>query len=230
MEEFKPYKHDDCLGDYYQHPTFGIMSFARTQGTGIPLFGSSIIHNNTIRLTISHAELCRGLNRDSIFERNSIVEVDMSPTQFADAITSLNVGSGTPVTIRMISPSKGEDLSHVDPPYQNKVEQFNKEFERDIKNLGKRFDSVLQMANETHAQKRLIKEIEMLKMHFVNNIPFVNEQFSEQMEHTVKEAKGEVEAFVNHMVHSYGIEAIRKQAPQLTEVTEIKQIQNGKGE
>ncbi len=81
----------------------------------------------------------------------------------------------------------------------------------------KDFDEVIQLAKDTNAQKRLIKALELLKQGFKNNIPFVNEQFSKQMEHTIKEAKGEVEAFVTHLVHNYGIEAIRKQAPQLPE-------------
>lgn len=215
--EFKPYKHDDLMGDYYEHPTFGVLHIGRGQGGGRPLFGSSILHNTRISLTISHAELNRNLNKDSIFEKGLIVECEMSPTQFADAITSLNVGSGTPVTIRMITHQEGENLHRVDPPFQNKVAQFNEEFDQSVKGLGKHFDSVIQLAKDTKAQKRLISEIELLKGFFENNIPFVNEQFSEQMETTVKEAKGEVEAFVNQMVQNYGIEAIRQQAPQLTE-------------
>lgn len=225
--EFKPYKHDDITNsDYYNHPTFGVMNIGRTQGQGTPLFGSSILHNHTIRIEISHADLCRSLNNDHIFDRERIVEIEMSPTQFADAITSLNVGCGTPVTLRWI---KGQpDLRRLDPPFQNKVQQFNKEFEEHINEISKDFDSVIELAKETNAQKRLLNALELLKQSFKNNIPFVNEQFSEQMEHTIKEAKGEVEAFVNHMVTNYGIEAIRKQAPQLTDMkNEPKQIEDG---
>ena len=222
-EEFKPYKTDPIMGDYYQHPTFGIMSIGRCSGShSVSLFGSSVLHQQTIRLTISHAELRRSLNSDHIFDKGYIVEVEMSPTQFADAITGLNVGIGTPVTIRLIGKSAGENLTHLDAPFQNKVAQFNKEFDKDIKDLGERFDEAIKLAEETHAQKRLIKDLELLKKHFVGNIPFVNKQFSEQMEKTVKEAKGEVEGFINQ-VASYGIEAIRNQAPQLPETTEIKQ-------
>jgi len=227
QEDFKPYKHD-MMGDHYAHPTFGTISISRGQGTPRPMFGSSILHSETIRLIISHAELTRDLKRDRIFEHDRIVEVDMSPTQFADAITSLNVGGGTPVTIRWISKSDGENLFHTEPPYQNKVQQFNSEFETDMEGLAKRFDSVIALANQTNAQKRLIKELELLRQTVASNIPFVTKSFSEQMEKTVTEAKGEVEAFVRHTVEAYGIEAIKKQAPQLPEVTaEVKEITEG---
>ncbi len=222
--EFKPYKHDN-FGDHYKHPTFGTIAFARGQGAGRPLFGSSVLHSESISLHIKHAELSRDLHKDWIFGGDIIIEVEMSPTQFVDAITGLNMGSDVPVTIRYIRGEPAQNLSHTNPPYQNKVEQFNTEFDNKIKNIGKRFDETIALANKTKAQKRLIFEIEQLKMWFVSNIPFVNKQFSEQMENTVKEAKGEVEAFVIGMVQSYGIEAIRKQAPQLPET---KQITEGK--
>lgn len=231
MEEFKPYKHDDVMGDCYAHPTFGIISASRIQGGSGILFGSSVKHHNFIRIEISHAELWRNLNEDRIHDRQKIVEIDMSPTQFADMITGLNVGCGTPCTLRYITESKGEqDLWKIEPPFQNKVEQFNNEFETDMKELSKEFDSVISLANETHAQKRLIKELELLKSRMAGHAPFVAKQFAEQMGKTVKEAKGEIEAFVNHTVTSYGIEALRKQAPQIAETTDTKLIESPKEE
>jgi hypothetical protein len=231
-EEFKPYKHDNVIGDYYKHPTFGIISFNRSQGTSRPLFGSSILHSNTISVEISRAELCRGLNDDHIFDRDLIVRAEMSTTQFADAITGMNVGCGIPVTLRYIAQNSMENLGRIDPPYQNKVEQFNNEFDKDCKDLAKNFDTVIKLAEETHAQKRLVQEIKMLRQTITSTLPFINKQFSEQMEHTVKEAKGEVEAFVTHTVQSYGLEAIRKQAPQLPESTiintNLKELPQGK--
>jgi len=225
--EFKPTGHDDVLGDKYEHPSFGVIEIGRWQSSGdCALFGSSIAHHNGIRISIKTAYLHRSLNRDSIGGDKLICEFNMSPTQFADAITNLNIGGGTPITLEHVI---GDKEQRPDPPYQSKVKQFNDEFEQDIKEFGKRFDSVIQLAKDTNAQKRLVKEIELLKGHFTNNIPFVNEQFSEQMDNTIKEAKGEVEAFVTGMVHSYGIEAIRKQAPRLPEAltVEVKELPEG---
>jgi hypothetical protein len=213
-EEFKPTRHDDAMSaDIFEHPSFGTISFSRCQGGDVALFGSSIKHMNTIRMEINHAELHRSLNRDWIMDRGHIVVAYMSPTQFVDAITMMNTG-GQPITLDYVT---GEKERIPDTPYFSKVEQFNQEFQDQINVVGKHFDDVLKLAKETNAQKRLIKEIEQLRMHFKNNLPFVNESFTEQMENTVKEAKGEVEAFVTGMIHNYGIEAIRKQTPQISE-------------
>jgi hypothetical protein len=206
-EEFKPTGHSEQFGDKYEHPSFGTIAFSRTQGCNVPLFGSSIEHHNTIRLIVSHAELNRDLQRDWIFSRGTIVEVDMSPTQFADAITGLN-SSEIPVTIRYIQ--NGQRIP--DPPYQNKVKQFNKEFQDDINKLSKSFDEAINLAKETKAQKRLIQFIEGLKIQFKNNLPFVNESFSEQMEKTITETKGEIDAFIDNKIVQYGLDAIKIQA------------------
>ena len=222
-DKFEPVEHDGVMGDKYEHPTFGTLHFSRGQGTARPLFGSSIEHSTRISLTISNAHLWRNLNRDWIHSDKKIVEVEMSPTQFADAITSLNSGD-IPVTIRYI---RGDDSIDYwqDAPFQNKVQQFNAEFEKDIVELSKEFDEVIKLAEDTKAQKRLIKALELLKQGFKNNLPFVNESFSDQMEHTVKEAKGAVEGYITGLVQQYGIEAIRNQAPRISEAEDTKLLE-----
>jgi hypothetical protein len=211
MEEFKPVRHDEHSGDVYEHPSFGTIEISRYQGTERPLFGSSIMHHNGISIRISHAELHRSLSRDWVFTRNAIVEVDLSPSQFADAITSLNSGS-IPVTITYI---KGSHDKIPMPPFQSKIGEFNVEFQQDIAKLSKEFDEVIQLANDTHAQKRLIKELEQLKQMFKGNIPFITTQFSEQIAKTVTEAKAEVEAFVEAKMKRAGLEKLIGEAPSL---------------
>ncbi len=66
------------------------------------MFGSSIMHNNVIRLSTE-----REGNEDWFLAgtdiNDMIVEVEMSYTQFAEAITSLNIGDGIPVTITKVN-------------------------------------------------------------------------------------------------------------------------------
>ena len=81
-----------------QHPSYGMIRFARSSigGSGTALFGSSIMHNNVIRLSISKGMMEREGNEDWFLAgtdiNDMIVEVEMSYTQFAEAITSLNMG------------------------------------------------------------------------------------------------------------------------------------------
>lgn len=83
------------------HPSYGMISFNREScSPATSLFGSSIKHGNAIRMILFHAEIERGLNKDWFYAKGRIVEIEMSQSQFADAITSLNIGEGVPCTIR----------------------------------------------------------------------------------------------------------------------------------
>ena len=92
-----------------QHPSYGMIRLSRSSigGGGTALFGSSIMHNDVIRLSISKGIMEREGSEDRFFARESmkdqIVEVEMSYTQFAEAITSLNIGGGVPVTITRLN-------------------------------------------------------------------------------------------------------------------------------
>ena len=82
------------------HPSYGTLMFNRAYGGKTPLFGSSIEHSNVITMELRHADITRGLNRDNIFGDKPIAKVEMSYSQFAEAITSFGCGTGIPCTIR----------------------------------------------------------------------------------------------------------------------------------
>ncbi|KKK54100.1 hypothetical protein LCGC14_3088120, partial [marine sediment metagenome] len=95
----KKIKSDGLFGDTYEHPSFGTLAFHRSSGGKQALFGSSIEHHNCIGITISKAEYNRHIGTEYIFSKETIVKAEMSPTQFADAITGFNSGCGSPITL-----------------------------------------------------------------------------------------------------------------------------------
>ncbi len=192
-----------------EHESFGIISFSRVQTSGQPLFGSSIRHGNIIRLRVNRAELHRDLSRDWYLAQDSIVECDLSLSQFVEAITTMNA-SGIPCTLAYVS---GERMA--DTPYVSKREQFENEFEATCKEVGDKIDGLAKFAEglgERAVKKADIKDLQeqirMIRQEISSNLPFVHSQFNEQMDKTVMEAKGEVEAFVQHKVISAGLEAL----------------------
>ena len=99
---------DGIHGDTYHHPSFGMLSFSRAHGGHSNLFGSSIQHRDTIHMVLKEGTVSRDLNEDWYLGGPEIVEVEMSQSQFAELITSMNMGSGVPCTIKFI---KGKDVS-----------------------------------------------------------------------------------------------------------------------
>lgn len=198
------------------HPSYGTLRFSRAQsGSAIPLFGSSIKHRDTILLRISEAELVREFHRDEVFPSGkTIIEVEMSQSQFAEAITSLNFGSGVPVTIR----------SRIDMPgiiercpYTSKKQEFEREFascqeegKKNFKEFQKRMKQIFDDKKTIGKTDReeLIKDLEVLYGRIFSNQEFVYKQFNEQMDKTITEAKCEIEAFVQKELNTIALEAI----------------------
>jgi hypothetical protein len=195
-----------------EHESYGVIGFTRSQSNmNKSLFGSSIKHHNTIVMRISSATLDRNLNNDYVHSGKNIVEIEMSETQFAQAITMFNRGDGTPVTIRKIGDNNMEAC-----PFVSKVDQFNAEFQHNMKELEHDIKLSMQKATEiltsgkapTKGERELIlKTINSLMQQISSNIPFVAQQFNEQMDKTVTEAKKEIERFLVNKALELGIDA-----------------------
>ena len=95
---------DDALGDYREkHPAFGQVSIHRVNHgpTKFALYGAASEHHmTTVRLVVSKSERAHNLSRDWYFSKGDLVEIEMTSLQFADLLTSFNMGSGVPCTTR----------------------------------------------------------------------------------------------------------------------------------
>lgn len=216
---------DDVLGQEEKHDSYAMLSISRIQygGNGVNLFGSSIKHNQTIRFRICAGLKRRKLNRDWFYAGDQYIEVEMSPTQFAEAITSLNIGDGVPVTLRCL---KGQRISEC--PEENKRQEFEREFDQQmielkekIKKLTKTTKELLNNAKPLNKSEKeqILHELQIIEQEIGSNTPFIYESFNKQMDKTVLEAKGEVEAFYTHKITSLGIEALKDQV-KLVEINE----------
>lgn len=190
-----------------EHPSFGLVGLSRRNSRGTVLFGSSITHNEIIALTIRRGEVDRHLSREWYHGKEELIEIEMSSNQFAEFITTPNVGSGVPCTIRHFNGNSAPE-----PPYENRKDMYSKEFEKSMKNLGADLNNSLSIA-KTILQKPTINKgdkEELLKLFdkFItsvsSNIPFIENSFVEQMDKTVTEAKGEIEAFITRRLTEEG--------------------------
>lgn len=195
------------FGTKTSHPSYGTLAFSRRTGGATPLFGSSIEHRDTIAMTLYHADITRGLHQDSIYGGRAITEVEMSYSQFAEAITSMNMGSGVPVTIRWTE--KDGKIPPCD--FVSKREQFTDEFNEKRKKATEDAQQIIKDVTELFSQKKALtkadKDVILNKLHHLNmdigcNMDFIADQFNEQMDKTVMEAKGEIEAFMQNKVNS----------------------------
>jgi hypothetical protein len=204
---------DGSTTDY--HESYGVALFSRRTGGAYNLFGSSIKHGQTIALTISRASKKRDLHQDWIHGEEELIEVLMSPNQFAQMITSMNVGSGVPCTIQYVMAKRMEECPSVEMR-----EQFVDEFKKDVRKVMKDADTIVAEVTEMFKNKQnitksdradILAKIGQIMQHVKSNMPFVHSQFNEAMDDTVTEAKAEVEAFVSNKITSLGIEALNEE-------------------
>jgi hypothetical protein len=165
------------------------------------MFGSQIRTGNPISMTIKNAVVEHDGDRQWFFAKDLILEIEMTSAQFADAITSLNIGDGVPCTIRYI---RGEGKKQP-PLYESKIETHHKGIKERI---GKTMDKAknYQVKAEKILNKKgalTIKERKELTGYMISmmqevceNLPFIAGQLAKVMDETKSQAKAEIEAFV----------------------------------
>lgn len=211
-----------------EHPSYGIISISRIgSNKPIVLFGSNIKHQNTIRIQLKNAAIERKYNKDFIYDTKTLFEVEMSESQFAQMITSLNIGVGTPVTIRYIQEEKIPN-----PPIDESiVEKASADFNNRLKSINNRLlgllDNIevliLQKKQLTKADKEEIKsEIVRLQNDFAGNMTFMVQCFEGSIDTTINQAKTEFEAHVSNVIHKLGNEQIQDKMKEGIPIIEFK--------
>lgn len=205
-----------------QHPSYGILQISRaTSNVPRNVFGSSIKHTNTIRMQLSKAYVRRDLSNDFYMTDDHIVEIEMSESQFAEMICSMNMGSGTPVTITWL---RGEGMIEK-CPYSDKRKLFESEFEDSIKKQNELVNQLMSQIEELLKKPKVgktdLKEVMSLLQRLYGCMnkekSFIYKQFNEQMDKTTLEAKGEVEAFIQNKMNQLMALAVANNYNELTD-------------
>lgn len=202
------------------HPSFGMIGFTRTQcGGNVPLFGSELAGDSYIELVIQPAEMERDLSNDWFYGRgrggNYHAKVRMTPVQFSELITNMNVGDGVPCTVIEVKGEKIEQRA----TYESKKDATHRQFRTSMNAFAnglmedkKNIDAICKKAAPA---KKDFQEVANLASHMIqeitSNLPFFMKTFQEAADKVVVEAKAEVEAAILHKILKMGIEAFSKE-------------------
>jgi hypothetical protein len=217
-------KRNDSMGKIsYSDPAMVMVGFSRqTYGDieGTSLFGSSVKNHQVISLRITQADLTRHLSSDWIHgDIKPIIEVLLTPLQFSELLTTLNVGSGVPGTLVQ---HNGERFSI--PKFPSHAEQFKNEIKDDLEtliaNMRETEKAIVELIDDPKpvgkaVRKNLHNMIVSYRNFIEEHIPFVLSQFVKQMNRAVVEAKANVDSFVQKTIVKTGIAELKKQAPQI---------------
>lgn len=201
------------------HPAFGQVRFDRVSSSGtVPMYGASTqFHPTFIRLRISRSYRVHDLRSDYYHNKGGpLIEVDLTPLQFADLLTTMNYSGGVPCTIRSV---KGEDVPWIPVDDQNEIGRVRDGFKREVKEKfsESRMQHTTKVALDILMSKRPLKRadrdkicdiVRKISMAVSGNIPFVMDQFVSAAERVQSEVKREIESFMDMAIERAGIDAI----------------------
>lgn len=183
----------------YTHPSYGQLEVSRCSSSGAhPLYGSSIKHRETLRIRLYSSTSKRSLSNNWYHPGWTMFEVEMSPSQWAEFISSIGNGGGVPCTIRFAEGKQVED-----PPFISERANSDTEFDSTVKSAFAKLDQMLAEIEDLLAKPSVTKAdrvkikglLYSARQELMSNLAFVKDQFTEQMDKTVLSAKGEIEAY-----------------------------------
>jgi DNA gyrase/topoisomerase IV subunit A len=158
-----------------------------------------------------------GLASDFLSDGEELIEVAMSETQFARMITSIGMGAGGACTIRRFEGAIVEE-----PPIEDRKSFVVKSYSQQLDEKKAEMSEMLGQLQRMRSDKKrpTLSELDDLISKlaaFVGNqdcsSKFYREQFVEEIESIVDEAKTEIEA---HLLQSAGMLGIESsEAPKL---------------
>lgn len=202
----------------YSHPSYGMVAMNKVTGTRRNLFGSALKeHGTTVRLAIKQGHRVHSSSGADFYHGTGrpLIEVELSASQFAQLITSMNVGDGVPCTILGV---QGEIIEQA-PEVETETDRVRNSFAKKIKDISEKIekhavllDSILEKKTVSAFDKREIKKIfKNFVTDIKDNMPHIFEMFEESADKVVLHSKQEVESFVNQMITITGIKIIGKQ-------------------
>lgn len=205
------------------HPAYGQIGASRVTGRH-QLYGSDFEHHSFVKIAIRASSLCRGLSRDYYATGDEYIEVALTESQWAEFLTTLNSGLGTPCTVEFVR-GVGE-LPGIERTVDRRA-QFASEVKKDVQRSLGNLDKVLKMIDESSIGKakkeELIMAAKLARQDIESNIPFVAKSFEEHMETQVQRAKTEIHAYVGNAIQRAGIAALKGQLP-------LQLLENGEEE
>lgn len=201
-----------------RHPSFGMIGITRTYGNGRRrLFGSVMDqHDCSMFIRIYPGERVHALSVDRYIATTltPIIEVELSPAQFAEFLTTHNVGMGVPCTVRSLNGKQVEGVPDDDAVERERIRDG---FKDDMKQLADKMRDIVNRANAildgsgtlTKDKRNELKGyIHKIVQHVESNIPFVLDQFERATDRVTSAAKAEADAFLTNVLHRAGLDAL----------------------
>jgi len=192
------------------HESCGMINICKFSSNKSTFFGSDITHQGGISITISTARKNRHLSKDWYHMDRELIEIEMSHSQYVDAITSGMNTSGVPCTIKRVNGKIIERINHV----IDKKDVFSSEMKKTQDAYKIKIDDIIANLEGSIGKRKkadIVRSLITLKTHIESNNTFVLNQFDRAMEKTVTEAKQSISMFIENKINTLGIEKAKEE-------------------
>lgn len=186
-----------------RHPSWVLVGVSKISGR-TRLFESELEHQHYIRLRVETAERERDLHRSWLSSDKTILEIDMSLSQWGAIVSSPNQGTGNPATlVRFHHP---EGLPEGPTPEAEHESQLARSFQ-EVKESGHRMleyvreaQEAVQEAFDNNLGKKVMRErlnrLQSMVQNAPNNMEFAAKSLTEHIDNTVSKARADIETMV----------------------------------
>lgn len=214
QNDIAPERHASSMPDdnayKLTHPAFAQIRASRVSGNRT-LYGSDFDHHNYIEITLKRSEWNRTLHHDWFFGRDELYTVALSEMQWANFVSAMNVGDGTPCTMvrdKDVGLYPGVLITDRTEQFADEVRDQTKDAITDLRELIDAIDA--SGLSKTKAEGLKAKAQKALRT-FQDHLPWAEKQFRKHMENSVEKAKAEVAAYANAVIRGAGLTAIEQQ-------------------
>lgn len=188
-----------------RHESFGTITAHRIISHSGFMYGSDVKLDSFIQIEItknSSVEYDRVLGRrtySSNKQKDSVVAIKMTPAQFAEFITTLNIGNGTPCTIEEIG---GKRIDQFKEEVQGRVDYEIEKLRKSLKDQRGQFNRAKEAIKPLidklpkKRQEAILSVIENVATSVCSNTPFYLDTLTEVVEEVTATAKTEIASFI----------------------------------
>lgn len=208
------------MDEYKTDKSYGMIQACKISGGDGKFFGSDVSAYSYIEITLRQGSIKRELGHDWYSAEKDLITVKLTPIQWAEFLTTMNVGYGVPCTVTRVG------CEHV--PFKDvektKIETMEEEIDAESEKLVDVLSSARSIVMELLASNKISKTVGKDLLFKIEgplsklregNKSFYAERRKEEVAKMVTAAKAEVEAFITHKVYSTGIQALKGELPKL---------------
>jgi len=193
----------------------GLVGFSRITGNK-KLYMSNLNNTNWITLRVYEGKDDESYGEKRTYTKSNrpLLELDLSAAQFAELLTTMNVGNGVPCTLKSFDGKRidqtalDDDEKPVDVGkryFEDSAKEFTETLIKRTTSFKKDLEK-MRMAKKDKARIEII--LNSVETEVLSNMPFYVSMFEEAAKKVVTESKSEIDAFVTGGIVKAGLEAL----------------------